>query len=45
LPARLVGRHRRVKFGDLGAYEKTAMVKQKAALEEMVKLSQELCLE
>ena len=45
LPARRVGRHRRIKFGDLVAYEKSAMVKQKAALDEMAKLSQELGLE
>lgn len=40
LPARLVGRHRRVKFGDLVVYEKTATAKQKGALDEMAKLSQ-----
>jgi hypothetical protein len=45
LPARRVGRHRRIKFGDLVAYEKTAMAKQQAALDDMARISQELGLE
>ncbi|HEX7390011.1 MAG TPA: helix-turn-helix domain-containing protein [Acidiphilium sp.] len=45
LKAHLVGRHRRVRFGDLIAYEQKAMVKQKAALAEMADVTRDLGLE
>lgn len=36
LTARMVGRHRRVRFGDLVAYEEKAKAERKAAIAEMV---------
>lgn len=44
LPHRKVGRHRRVRFVDLVAYRDRTGVKRQEALDELVRLSQELGL-
>jgi excisionase family DNA binding protein len=42
IPFRKVGRHRRVLMKDVLAYKKTMQVKSRAALDELVKLSEEM---
>ena len=45
LPARMVGAHRRVLLDDVLAYKRESKTKARAALKEMVAISQELGLE
>jgi excisionase family DNA binding protein len=45
LPARMVGAHRRVLLDDVLAYKRVSKTKARAALKEMVAISQELGLE
>jgi excisionase family DNA binding protein len=45
LPARTVGAHRRVQLDDVLAYKRASKTKARAALKEMVGISQELGLE
>lgn len=45
IPARMVNRHRRVKFSDLIAFEENSRIKRKKALAEAAELSRELGLE
>ena len=45
LPARMVGAHRRVQLGDVMTYKRESKIKARAALKEMVAISQELGLE
>ncbi|MDB5523543.1 MAG: transcriptional regulator, MerR family [Rhizobium sp.] len=45
LPARLVNRHRRVKFADLVAFEQASKADRSAALAELAELTRELGLE
>jgi excisionase family DNA binding protein len=45
LPHRMVGRHRRIAFEDLAAYERKMREKQRAALERMAENERELGLD
>lgn len=45
LPARMVNRHRRVKFSDLAAFEQASKLERKKALADLADLTRELGLE
>ncbi len=44
LPYRLVGTHRRIRYGDLQAYEKAQAARSRAAMAELTRLSQDMGL-
>ena len=45
IPHRTVGRHRRVKYADLAAFEQTSKEERRKAIDEMARLSRELDLD
>jgi excisionase family DNA binding protein len=42
IPYRKIGRHRRVRMKDVLSYKQTTQIKRKAAMDELVKVSEEM---